>query len=205
MLTTTVLAVEEQNPLIPAVYDIVWSLVCFAIIFVVFWKKVLPVYLRTVDERREAIQGGLERAERAQAEAERARQQYEEQLAEGRAEAGRIREQARGEGAQIIAEMRERAQVEAQRVTQSAQAQIEAERQQALVSLRAEVGRLATELAGRIVGESLEDEARQRRVVDRFLADLERADAPGAPAPRTDGGGRHLATGATAAPVGQES
>ena len=52
-------------------------------------------------------------------------------------------------------------------------AQIEAERQQAVTSLRAEVGALATSLAGRIVGESLDDEARQRRVVERFLADLE--------------------------------
>jgi F-type H+-transporting ATPase subunit b len=69
--------------------------------------------------------------------------------------------------------MREQAQTEASRIVEHAHTQIEAERQQAVTSLRAEVGSLATSLAGRIVGESLDDEARQSRVVERFLADLE--------------------------------
>ena len=69
--------------------------------------------------------------------------------------------------------MREQAQAEARRVTESAQAQIQAERQQALTALRVEVGTLATELASRIVGESLTDQARQSRMVDRFLDELE--------------------------------
>ena len=84
-----------------------------------------------------------------------------------------MREEAREEGAAIIAEMREQAQAEAERITASAHNQIEAERQQALIPLRAEVGSWPPTLASRIVGESLEDEARQRRVVERFLADLE--------------------------------
>jgi len=45
------------------------------------------------------------------------------------------------------------------------------------VSLRSEVGTLATTLAGRIVGESLNDDQRAARVVDRFLADLETQNA----------------------------
>ena len=73
----------------------------------------------------------------------------------------------------LVAEMREQAQAEASRIVEHGKTQIEAERQQAVTSLRAEVGSLATGLAGRIVGESLDDEARQSRVVERFLADLE--------------------------------
>ena len=57
--------------------------------------------------------------------------------------------------------------------TLAAQSQIDADRQQALTSLRSEVGALATELASRIVGESLTDTARQSRMVDRFLDELE--------------------------------
>ena len=102
-------------------------------------------------------------------------EQYRQQLAEARHEAARLREEAREQGAQIIAEMREQAQAEARRVTEAAHAQIEADRQQALTALRAEVGTLAVELASRIVGESLTDEARQSRMVDRFLAELEGA------------------------------
>jgi F-type H+-transporting ATPase subunit b len=111
--------------------------------------------------------------EQAQAEAKKALELYRAKLAEARHEASRMREEAREQGAQIIAEMRQEAQAEARRLTEAAQAQIEAERQQALTSLRSEVGQMATTLASRIVGESLEDEQRQSRVVDRFLADLE--------------------------------
>ena len=94
-----------------------------------------------------------------------------------RHEAARMREEAREQGAQIIAEMREQAQAEARRVTEAAQAQIQAERQQALTSLRTEVGALATDLAGRIAGESLEDHARQSRLVDRFLDELDQVSS----------------------------
>ena len=175
-----VLATETEfvRPvLVPAVYDIVWSTVVFVVLFFLFWKYVLPTYLRVLDERADKIQGGLEKAEKAQAEADARLKEYGDQLAEAREEAGRIREQARSEGAAIIAEMRDRAQVEAARVTEQAQRQLEAERTQAVAQLRGEVGRLAVDLAGRVVGESLTDEQRQQRVVDRFLADLEAGDA----------------------------
>ena len=75
-------------------------------------------------------------------------------------------EEAQAEANQVLEQYR-------QQLAEVAQAQIEAERQQALTSLRAEVGTLATELASRIVGESLADEARQSRMVDRFLSELE--------------------------------
>jgi F-type H+-transporting ATPase subunit b len=186
VMPAVVVAAEEGNVLLPATYDIVWSTVVFVVLFLLFWRFVLPTYLRVLDERGAKIQGGLEKAEKAQAEAAAALQAYNDQLAEAREEAGRIREQARSEGAVIITEMRERAQSEASRITEQAQRQLEAERQQAVAQLRGEVGRLAVDLAGRVVGESLTDEERQRRVVDRFLADLETGDAqPVAPGART--------------------
>ena len=86
-----------------------------------------------------------------------------------------IREEARVQGAAIIEEMRTRAQEEAARITATAQATIEAERQQAIIKLRVEVGTLATELASKIVGEALEDQVRQSRIIDRFLSDLEKS------------------------------
>ena len=100
-------------------------------------------------------------------------EEYREQLAEARHEASRLREEAKEQGIAIKAELRAEGEAERQRIVDAAHAQLEADRQQALTSLRAEVGALAVELAGRIVGESLEDEARQRRTVDRFLAELE--------------------------------
>ena len=133
----------------------------------------MPSFEKTFAERTAAIEGGLSAAETKQAEADAKLAELEKQLADARHEAARIREEAREQGAGIIAEMREQAQAESTRIVEHGKTQIEAERQQAVTALRAEVGALATGLAGRIVGESLDDEARQSRVVDRFLSELE--------------------------------
>ncbi|WP_427385572.1 F0F1 ATP synthase subunit B [Janibacter sp. G56] len=163
-------------PLLPHIPELIFGLIMFGILFFVVSKKVVPNLEKAYDERRAAIEGGMEQAEQAQAEAEAAKQQYEAQLTEARTEAARIREDARAQGAQIVAEMREQANAEATRITESAHKQIAAERQQASQSLRSEVGRLSTDLASRIVGESLEDETRQKGIVERFLAELEAGD-----------------------------
>jgi F-type H+-transporting ATPase subunit b len=168
-----ILADSTQNPLIPTGSELILGIVCFAIVFGILGKMLLPRITKTLNEREDAIQGGINRADEAQAEAQAVLQQYRAQLDDAKHEAARMREEAREQGAQIIAEMRERAEAEARRITEAAQSQIEAERQQALISLRAQVGSLATELASRIVGESLTDTARQGRMVDRFLDDLD--------------------------------
>lgn len=164
---------QPGNPLVPSWTEVIWGGIAFLIVFVALWKVLMPRITKTLQERTDAIEGGIERAARAEAEAQRLAEQYKAQLAEARHDAARVREQSREEGAQIIAELREQAQAEAARLVQAAQTQIAADRQQAFASLRAEVGTLAVELASKIVGESLADEARQSRVVDRFLAELE--------------------------------
>lgn len=163
----------ELNPLLPHPIEIVLSLVVFGLLFLLVKKFVVPNFEKTFAERTTAIEGGLAAAETKQAEADEKLAELEKQLGDARHEAARIREEAREQGAQIIAEMREQAQTESTRIVEHGKAQIEAERQHAVASLRSEVGALATSLAGRIVGESLEDDERAARVVDRFLADLE--------------------------------
>ncbi len=180
---------ERAFPIIPHPGEIIVGFIAFAILYWVVQKKVVPRFEEVFRARAEAIEGGIERAERAQAEAEAALEQYRQQLAEARHEAARLREDAREQGAAIVAEMRSQAQAESARILRAAHDQIEADRQAAVMQLRNEVGRLATDLAGRIVGESLEDEARQRRTVDRFLAELESADAAGADGAAADGAG----------------
>jgi F-type H+-transporting ATPase subunit b len=165
------------TPIWPAGAELVLGTVCFLVVFGILGKLLLPRITKLLNEREYAIQGGINRADEAQAEAQAVLQQYRAQLDDARHEASRIREEAHEQGAQIIAEMRERAEAEARRITDAAQAQIEADRQQALVSLRSEVGTLATELASRIVGESLADTARQGRMVDRFLDEIEAGTA----------------------------
>jgi len=175
---------EATNPLLPAIYDIVWSIIPFALVLLLFWRVVLPRLQKTLDERSEAIEGGIAQAENAQAEAKEALEKYNALLAEARAEAASIRDQARTEGTQILQEMKTNAQTEADRIAQSAQAQIEAERHQAVLSLRKEVGNLALDLASSVVQERLSEDAQAASVVDRLLADLDNeAKAPAKKAP----------------------
>ena len=166
---------EELNPLVPHTAELIVGFVAFTLLFLVLRSKVVPMFEKAFAERTEAIQGGMEKAERAQLEAERALTQYTTQLNEARGAAQKIREDARVQGAAIIEDLRSKAAEEAARITAAATAAIEAERQQALTSLRNEVGALATELAGKIVGEALDDQVRQSRIVDRFIADLEKS------------------------------
>lgn len=179
-LTAAVLTAAESSEevkgvqlLLPESYDLFWSTVVLVIIAVAFYRYVLPKFQAVLDERTAKIEGGLAQAETAQAEAAAALAEYHQQLQDARTEAARIREDARVEGGQIVAELRAKATEDAARIAETAQRQIEAERQQAAVTLKADVGALATELASKIVGESLEDEARRSRVVERFLDELE--------------------------------
>ena len=166
------------GPLLPEhPEELIVGIVLFLLIFLVIWKKVVPVFEKTYAERTAEITGGIEKAEAAQKEAAEALAEYQAQLATARAEAGRIREEAKAQAAGIATEIRDQAQADSARMVAAAKAQIESERAQVIHQLKAEVGGLATQLAGRIVGESLDDDERARRSVDRFIAELE-AQAP---------------------------
>ncbi|MGY1689868.1 F0F1 ATP synthase subunit B [Geodermatophilus sp. SYSU D00697] len=166
-------AAEAHNPLLPPVGEIIIGLIAFAIVFFVFAKFVAPRFEQVFRARREAIEGGIERAEAMQAEAKAALDQYRAQLAEARTEAAQIRDQARAEGQQILEELRAQAQQESARILARGEEQLAASRQQVVNELRGHIGALAVDLAGRVVGESLEDQARRSGTVDRFLDQLD--------------------------------
>jgi len=170
---------EEHSILLPELPDLVWGSIAFAIVLAVVIWKVLPNLYRALDARAEAIEGGLKRAEEAQAAAAASKDQLEAALAEARAEAAKIRDAARVDAEKIRAEIIERAEADAERVREQGIAQLEAERSAALASLRGEVGSLALDLAGRVIGETLDDDTKATALVDRFLADLEASEKAG--------------------------
>src|SRR5690606_2544127 len=176
-MTTASYIAAEYNPVLPPVEEIIVGFVAFLLLLFVIWKFVTPRFEKMYAERTAQIEGGIEKAEKAQAEAERALNQYNAQLAEARAEAAKIRDDARLEAELIKAELEAEARESAARIVAQGETALQAQRAQIVAELRAEVGRNAIELANRIVGESLEDEARRRRTVDRFLADLDAAQA----------------------------
>jgi F-type H+-transporting ATPase subunit b len=166
-------AEEEHNPLLPPLGEIIIGLIAFAIVLFVMFKFVAPQFEKAFVARRDAIEGGIERAEAMQAEAKAALEQYRAQLAEARTEAAQIRDAARAEGQQIIDELRAQAQEESARIVARGEEQLATARQQVVNELRGQIGAIAVDLAGRVVGESLADDARRRGTVDRFLEQLD--------------------------------
>jgi F-type H+-transporting ATPase subunit b len=201
MIKALLRAQEESNPnpLLPDTAELVVGGLAFLVVLYVLSKILLPNIRKTLEERTDKIDGGIKRAEEAQAEAQRTLEQYRTQLADARHEAARLREEAREQGAAIIAELREQAQAEARRITDAAHQQIEADRRVAIAQLMEQIGQLSVSLAGRVVGEALEDDARQRRVVDRFLEELEQTTAQG------DGAGVRTGAGASGSGDGTAS
>ena len=163
---------EDINPIVPHWQEIVVGAIAFGLLCFVLMKFVFPRMEQTFQARVEAIEGGIQKAEAAQAEANATLQKYKEQLADARTEAARIRDEARVEAQSIKNEIMAQAQEERDRIIANGREQLTAERQTIIRELRTEVGSLAVSLAGKIVGESLEDEARRRGTVQRFLDDL---------------------------------
>ena len=167
-----IMAAEEHNPILPLWQEIVVGTIAFALICFVLMKFVFPRMEQTFQARVDAIEGGIKRAEAAQAEANQLLEQYRAQLAEARTEAARIRDEARADAEGIRQDVLAKAREESDRIIAAGREQLAAQRESIVRDLRAEVGTLAVDLAGKIVGESLADEARSRGTVDRFISEL---------------------------------
>ena len=176
---------SEHNPILPIWQEIVVGGIAFALLCFMLMKFVFPRMEQTFQARVDAIEGGIKRAETAQAEANQLLEQYRAQLAEARTEAARIRDDARADAEGIRADVLAKAREESDRIIAAGKEQLAAERQTIVRELRTEVGGLAVDLASKIVGESLADEARRKGTVERFLAGLETAGAGNGSAVRT--------------------
>ena len=170
---------SAHNPIIPVWQEIVVGTVAFAVLCFVLMKFVFPMMEKTFAARVDAIEGGIKRAEAAQAEANELLEQYRAQLSEARTEAARIRDEARADAEGIRQDVLAKAREESDRIIAAGRDQLAAQRESIVRDLRSEVGTLAVDLASRIVGESLADEARSRGTVDRFIRELPAAGATG--------------------------
>ena len=169
----------EHSPIWPLWQELVLGAIAFFIIAFVLMKFVFPRMEETFRARVDAIEGGIQRAEKAQAEANEVLEQYRAQLAEARTEAARIRDEARADAEGIRQDVLAKAREESDRIINAGREQLAAQRESIVRELRAEVGTLAVDLAGRIVGESLADEARSRGTVERFINELGTAGSAG--------------------------
>ncbi|HVS69133.1 MAG TPA: F0F1 ATP synthase subunit B [Mycobacteriales bacterium] len=147
-----------------------FELICFVVILLIIWKKALPPIIKLLEERQAAIQKQFDDAEAAKARLEASERELAEAVAETKREATRLREQAQSERAEIVEEARSEAQARVEEMLATAEERIATERQQAILALRAEIGELATTLAERVVHDSLREDARQRKLVEDFIA-----------------------------------
>lgn len=170
-----VAASEEEQPsiLFPAIYDIIWGGLSFLIVFLLFWRFVLPRLRTVMEQRTERIEGGIQKAEKMQDEVQRVLSAYRTQMSESRTEAAKIRTQAEADRSAIIEEARKDAQQTAAQVTAQSVVALEAERSKVVTELKDEVAMLALDLAEKILGKSLENDSEAKAVIDKFIADLE--------------------------------
>ncbi|MGW9492930.1 F0F1 ATP synthase subunit B family protein [Streptomyces prasinus] len=161
------------GPLEPKAVDLVIAVVCFSLVFGLLAKVLLPRISRTLAEREDAISGNNERAKATRIEAERIHDEYKNELAEAYREIAHTRQEAREQGAHIIAAARDEGARQRDALVAAAHAQIEVDRTLAAAALNESVRRLAVELASRIVGEPLEDFADRSEIVDRYFDELE--------------------------------
>ena len=170
---TQVTILADQNPVVPSGTELILGAISFAIVFFFLYIKVLPGIKKLLDERTDAIEGGLQKAEAAQAEAERIRTEFTAKLAASRHEAAEVRAKAQAEGAALVDKAREEGVKQREAIVAAGHAQLAADRTSAVSILKADLGKLAVELADKIVGERATDAALQERIIDRFLDDLD--------------------------------
>jgi F-type H+-transporting ATPase subunit b len=174
-MTASVLAAEEGGKNIFLIPNGTFfaELLIFLVVFFVIWRYVVPPVKKAMGERQEMVRRQIEEARKTRELLEQAEAKYREVLNEAKTEAAKIRDEARAEGTKIKAELREQADREVALIRQRAEEQLATQREQVLRQLRGEIGQLAITLAGRIVGESMEDEARRRGTIDRFIEELD--------------------------------
>ena len=173
---TTFLAdssVNLQDPILPEPSELVIGALAFAIVFYFLAKKLLPNIRIMLELRTEAIEGGLAKAEVAQAEAQQAKAEFQAKLAESRHEAAEVRAKAQADGSALVESMRAEGAKQREAMVAGGQAQLAADRVSAIGVLKADLGKLAVELADKIVGERAGDAAVQERIIDRFLDELD--------------------------------
>jgi len=183
--------------ILPPLYEIFWAAIVLLLILLVVGRFALPRLYAVLDERARRIQEGLDLADKAEQDQADAEKRAARLVDEARREAARIRDNAQSEAKEVVAQARTDAQTEAAGILQGAQRQILADKQAAQISLRTDVGMLASTLAERIVGEQLKDTALSERVIDRFLDELEAM-------PPVEGVDAPVTTGPVSEPAAEE-
>jgi F-type H+-transporting ATPase subunit b len=150
----------------------IWTLVVFLVAFLVLRKYAFGPLAALVEKRRTIVRENLEASERAREEAQTLLDEYKQQLAAARREAGEIVERARATGAELERQMREEATAQRERDIMAARQAIEAETRQAIDQIKNQVADLTLLATEKVVGRAL-DEDEGRRLVQEALSEVD--------------------------------
>ena len=154
----------------PKVYDLIWSSVVLVVLLIVFAKFVMPKFNKAMDERAKKIKGQIDDATAMRQDAQELKEKYDELLGSAKAEAEKIRQEAKAQAEEIVAQAHSRAEAEAEKIRQEAKADLEAQKAKALSDLSAEVGSLAVSMASKILGSELKNPATQASMSDSAIS-----------------------------------
>ena len=166
--------------LIPDVAVAIATILVFVLLLVVLKKAAWGPILSGLQAREKGIRDAIEGAEKANADAKAMLADYTQKVGKAAEEARAILEEGRRDAEQLKARIVAEGTAEAARERERALRDIEIARQGALKDVYDQVAVVATDVAGRILGERL-DPAGHRRLVDEAVGAYERTrKAPGA-------------------------
>lgn len=157
---------DAPNPLLPEKNEIIWGAFGFTVVFVFLAKFGLPAMKKSMDERTAKIQGDIDAAESARAEAEAVKAEYASKVADAKTESTRIIEEARQAADQLKVDQQARLAEELVQARAVAQADIDAAKGQAMAELRGEVTSIAIGAAEAVVGANLDRNAQTQLIED---------------------------------------
>ena len=163
----------EENPLIKIAPGLmIWTLICFAIVFFVLKRYAFGRIQQVIDERRERIRQSLQEAESARAEARKLLEEHRGLIGQAKTEAEEILSEARRVADAQRDRVKEETEADRQRRLDETRRQIEAETQRALGQIRAEVAELTLVATAKVTGKVLDDED-HRRLIDDAISGLD--------------------------------
>lgn len=156
---------------------IFWMFIAFGVLFLALWKFAWPIILKTIDERADTIDKGVEYARNAKEQLDNARAEAQSYLNDARRQQADMLREAESMKNHIIEQARTAAQAEAQKVMDAAKIQIAQQQKEAQQQFRNQVSEFAVAIAGKIVGKEIKQDDAQNKLVGTMLDEMVANDA----------------------------
>ncbi|MDE6085764.1 MAG: F0F1 ATP synthase subunit B [Muribaculaceae bacterium] len=152
---------------------VIWMFVAFAILFLILWKKGWPAIMNMIDKRADLIDKGVEYAQQAKDQLDKAQLSADQLITEARHRQADILREADHMKDQIVEQARQEARVAAQKEMESARIAIAQERKEAEKQFRDQVSEFALDIASKVTRSQLKDNASQAALVNDLIDEIE--------------------------------